>query len=206
VSHYEQGQAIHKCAVPVHLGARESKKILTNRYFALTTDSWTSLAQHSYTACTAHLIVKNTWRLHSLVLDIFQKSGTSNAADMVTYVEKQLSLFDLHYRNMTAVVTDTEESIIAAGRMMVRNAEQRGGVIKWHGCIDHLLELVIGIAFKDLLESHGTMSACRTLISFFKSSSQAMAKLLSKQSLGRAVKPIQDVATPWWSMWSMVDR
>jgi hypothetical protein len=90
--------------------------------------------------------------------------------------------------------------------MMVRNAEQRGGVIKWHGCIDHLLELVIGIAFKDLPESHGTMSACRTLINFFNSSSQAMAKLLSKQSLGRAVKPIQDVATPWWSMWSMVDR
>ena len=33
-----------------------------------------------------------------------------------------------------------------------------------------------------------------------------MAKLLSKQSVGRAVKPIQDVATRWWSTWSMVDR
>ncbi len=107
---------------------------------------------------------------------------------------------------MTAVVTDTEESIIAAGRMMVRNAEQRGGVIKWHGCIDHLLELVIGIAFKDLLESHGTMSACRTLINYFNSSSQEMAKLLSKQIIGRAVKPSQDVVTCWWSTWSMVDR
>jgi hypothetical protein len=90
--------------------------------------------------------------------------------------------------------------------MMVENAERRGGVTKWHGCIDHLLELVTGIAFKDLPESDGTMSACRTLINYFNSSSQAMAKLLSKQLIGRAVKPIQDVATRWWSTWSMVDR
>jgi hypothetical protein len=65
---------------------------------------------------------------------------------------------------------------------------------------------VTGIAFKDLPESNGTLSACRTLINFFHSSSQAMAKLLSKQSVGRAVKLIQDVVTRWWSTWSMVDR
>ncbi len=50
------------------------------------------------------------------------------------------------------------------------------------------------------------MSACRILINFCNNSSQAMAKLLSKQSVGRAVKPIQDVATCWWSTWSMFDR
>jgi hypothetical protein len=88
-------------------------------------------------------------------------------------MEKQLSLFDLRNRDMTAVVTDTEATMNAAGRMMVKNAEQRGGVAKWHGCIDRLLELVTGIAFKDLPESDGTMSASRTLINFFNSSSQA---------------------------------
>jgi hypothetical protein len=67
---------------------------------------------------------------------------------------------------MTAVVTDTEATMVSAGRMMVENAEQRGGVTKCHGCIDHLLELVTGIAFKDLPESDGTMSACRTLINY----------------------------------------
>jgi hypothetical protein len=83
--------------------------------------------------------------------------------------------------------------------MMVSNAEQRGGVTKWHCCMDCLLELVTGIAFKDLPESEATMSVYRILINFFNSSSQAMAKLLSKQSGGRAVKPIQDVATCCWS-------
>ncbi len=76
-------------------------------------------------------------------------------------------------------------------------------VVPLNGCKDHLLELVTGIAFKDLAESEGKMTTCRTLISFFNSSSQAMAKLLGKQSAGRAVTPIQDVVTHWWSTWSM---
>jgi hypothetical protein len=33
-----------------------------------------------------------------------------------------------------------------------------------------------------------------------------MGKLLSKQQVGRAVKPIQDAATRWWSTYSMVYR
>jgi hypothetical protein len=107
---------------------------------------------------------------------------------------------------LVAVVTDTEATMISASRLIVENSHLTGGVIKWHGCVDHLLELVSGIAFKDLPESEGTMSACRTLINFFNSSTQAMDKLLAKQSIGRAVKPIQDVAAHWWSTWSMCDQ
>ena len=172
----------------------------------LTTDSWTSLANHGYTTCTAHFIDKNTWQLHSLVLGIFAKDGASTAVDTVAYVERQMELYDLTYREMVAVVTDTEATMISAGRKFVENSTRVAGKTKWHGCVDHLLELVTGIAFKDLPESNGTMSACRTMINFFNSSSQAMAKLLAKQSAGRAVKPIQDVATRWWSTWSMCDR
>ena len=144
--------------------------------------------------------------MHSIVLGIFEKDGPSTANDTVAYVERQMSLFDLTYSAMVAVVTDTEATMISAGRKFVENSSRNGGASKWHGCVDHLLELVTGIAFKDLPESEGTMTACRTLISFFNSSSQAMAKLLAKQSAGRAVKPIQDVATHWWSTWSMCDR
>ena len=76
----------------------------------------------------------------------------------------------------------------------------------WHGCMDHLLELVTGIAFQGSEESEGTMRACRNLVNFFNSSSKARAKLLSKQIAGRAVKPIQDVTTCWRSTWSMCNR
>jgi hypothetical protein len=64
-----------------------------------------------------------------------------------------------------------------------------------------------GIAFKDLEQSEGTIKACKKLITHFTSSSQAMAKLLAKQTNpGRELKPIQDVTTRWWSTHSMVER
>jgi hypothetical protein len=77
---------------------------------------------------------------------------------------------------------------------------------RWHGCVDHQLELVTGIGFTNAPEILHAMSSCRFLINFFNSSTQAMGKLLSKQQVGRAVKPIQDVVTRWWSTYSMVDR
>jgi hypothetical protein len=175
------------------------KGIIKDRYFVITTNSWTSTANHGYVTCTAHFVNKDTWTLHSLVSGIFQKDGASTAQDTVTYVENQMALFELQYKYMVATVTDTDTTMISAGQIFVSNSIEQGSATNWHGCVDHLLELVNCIAFKDSQESEGTMRACN----FFNSSSQAMAKLLSKQSVGRAVKPIQDVSTRWWSTWSM---
>jgi len=61
-------------------------------------------------------------------------------------------------------------------------------------------------AFSDLPMSEGTLKACRNLIDFFNSSPQATIKLLGKQVEGRAVKPIEDVTTRWWSTYAMCDR
>ncbi len=85
--------------------------------------------------------------------------------------------------------------MIAAGRLFVERSLQEGGKNKWLGCIDHLLQLVTKKAFSDLPMSEGTLKACRNLVNFFNSSSQATKKLLGKQVEGRAVKPIQDVTT-----------
>ena len=41
---------------------------------------------------------------------------------------------------------------------------------------------------------------------FFNLSSQATTKLLVKQVQGRAVNPIQDVTTRWWSTYAMCDQ
>ena len=180
--------------------------ILKGRHFALTTDAWTSIAKVGYVTCTAHFIDRDTWKLHSVVLGLYEKTGRSRAVDCVEYAEKQMEVYHLEYPYMTCVVTDTEATMVAAGRLFVEHAENQNSKTKWHGCIDHLLELVTGLAFSDSPETLGTMSACRSIINFFNSSTQAMSKLLSKQVAGRAVKPIQDVVTRWWSTYSMVDR
>jgi hypothetical protein len=62
--------------------------------------------------------------------------------------------------------------------------------VSWHGCIDHLLNLITKIAFKDFAESDGAMNAARELVGHFSSSSQAEEILLSKQIPGSAVVPL----------------
>ena len=182
------------------------KMILKGRHFSFTTDGWTSLANVGYVTCTAHFIDQANWKLHSIVMGLFEKNGGSTADDVVEYCENQLTLFDLSYCEAIAVVTDTEATMIAAGRLFVERSLQEGGKTKWLGCIDHLLQLVTKKAFSDLPMSEGTLKACRNLVNFFNSSSQATKKLLGKQVEGRAVKPIQDVTTRWWSTYTMCDR
>jgi len=51
-----------------HEAQTKMKHILKGRWYALTTDSWTSLAKVGYVTCTVHFIDDKTWKLHSLVL------------------------------------------------------------------------------------------------------------------------------------------
>ena len=130
-----------------HLTEATLKQILKGRHFAFTTDGWTSLAQVGYVTCTVHFIDAATWKLHSLVMGLYEKHGGSKHEDIVSYCENQLTLFDLPYSNAVAVVTDTEATMVAAGRLFVRNSVAANGNTKWIGCIDHLLQLVTKKAF-----------------------------------------------------------
>jgi hypothetical protein len=93
--------------------------------------------------------------------------------------------------------------MVAASGKFVEHSEGQNGRTKWHGCVNHLLELITGIAFTDAPKTIGTISACHSIVNFYYSSTQAMSKLPSKQVQGRAVKPIQDVVTRWWSTYSI---
>jgi hypothetical protein len=181
------------------------QKILKGRFFAFTTDGWTSLNHKGYVTCTAHFIDPNTLKLHAIVQGLYEKDGRSKHEDKVHYCEHQLTKFNLHYSNAVAVVTDAESTMIAAGRLFVSNSEAQGGRTKRLGCIDHLVQLCTKIAFKDLPNSEGSMKLCCNLVNFFNSSPQAMKKLHSKQVHGRELNPIQDVTTRWWSTYSMCE-
>jgi hypothetical protein len=66
----------------------------------------------------------------------------------------------------------------------VEHSHNASGDTAWHGCIDHQLELVTGIAFTDDEESLGTMSACHAMINFFNSFSQAMGSSFQSSNWG----------------------
>jgi len=183
-------------------------KIVKGKDVALTTDAWTSIAKEGYVTCTLHFIEPLTWTLHDFSLGIFKKDGTSTAIDVVRYAEDQMKKFSVSYPQLTCIVTDTESTMIAAGRLFKEKSVEAGGTTSWHGCIDHKLELVTKLAFKDTPESNGTMAACRAIVTFFNSSSQATEKLKEKTKarLGTALTVIQDVVTRWWSTFSMCER
>jgi len=179
-------------------------KILKGKDVALTTDAWTSISKEGYVTATIHFIEPQTWKLHNFSLGIFKKDGNSTAVDVVCYAESHMHNFNLTYSQLTCVVTDTEATMVAAGCLFKEKSNKAGGCTEWHGCIDHKLELVTKLAFKDI----GTMAACRAIVAFFNSSSQATDKLKEKTKarLGVSLTVIQDAVTCWWSTFSMCER
>jgi hypothetical protein len=49
-----------------------------------------------------------------------------------------MPLFGLQYKDMVAVVTETEVTMISAGWIFVSNNIEQGGATNWHGCVDYL--------------------------------------------------------------------
>jgi hypothetical protein len=95
--------------------------IVNGKNFALTTDAWTSIAKVGYVTCTIHFIEPMTWMLHDFSLGIFKKDGNSTAVDVVCYAEEHMKKFNLSYPELTCIVTDTESTMIAAGRYSRKN-------------------------------------------------------------------------------------
>jgi hypothetical protein len=62
-----------------------------------------------------------SWKLHSIVMDLFEKIGGSTADDIVNYCENQLAFY-LSYSESVAVFTDAEATMTAAGHIFVERA------------------------------------------------------------------------------------
>jgi hypothetical protein len=77
-----------------------------------------SLSQDGYVTCTLHFIEPLSWTIHSFSLGIFKKDGSSKAEDVVRYAEEHLHNFRISYNQLTCVVTDTESTVVAAGRLL----------------------------------------------------------------------------------------
>lgn len=131
-----------------HCAKLKLKNILNGKYFTFTTDGWASLNKKAYITGTVHFIDCSTWTLHAVVMGLYEKHGGSKHEDIVNYCEQQFTQFELPYSKAIAVVTDTEATMVAAGRLFVSNSITQGGRTKWIGCIDHLVQLCTKLAFK----------------------------------------------------------
>ena len=146
-------------------------------YLAFGFDSWTSKGNQSYLGTYAHWIDKK-WRLRSCPLRIAVKKGTSTAEDNVRQVEEIFTEFGLSYKNIIAIVSDTEPTMVAAGRLFEDRARLQGYTeFGWQGCLDHIINLTTKVAFSFDSEC---MKAARELVQVFKSSSNYTSRSLCR--------------------------
>ena len=176
---------------------------LVGQFFALTTDHWTSAANVSYMATTAHYI-DDQWELVALTLQCREHHGSAEATDILVELKKVFTSFNLLAAKCVAVVTDTAPVMGKFGREL----KEKLGIYHVY-CTDHQLELTTGLAFKveDDTSNEDIMKMARKLVGHFTGSSQAEAQLLGAQeSVVHPLKCIQDVVTRWWSTFQMVER
>jgi len=108
--------------------------------------------------------------------------------------------FAIEPKNVSAIVTDTENTIGAFGKIMERDKK-----ICWLGCLDHRLQLVTNLACKE-----NVIKRVRDLITSVNHSTQTVEAIRAYQVLDDPnaipVNLIQEVCTRWWTTFTTVER
>ena len=115
------------------------KSLLGGQSIAMTTDTWTSVSNVTFSSLTAHFIDKN-WKHVDLPIGCFQFPGKHTAADCDRHFREMIKKCGIEGNQIVTVTTDNEATMNAWGDMMEWD---------WIGCIAHLINLVTKIAFDD---------------------------------------------------------
>lgn len=173
------------------------KELIQAEFVTLTSDLWTGINQESYSTITAHYI--HNQELKSYVLDTKPFGSIRHTAENISIVFKAtIFKWDLE-KKIAAIVTDNAANIVNAVNY-TDNLSIR--------CSAHTIQLAINDAFKNNNQIDDILSKCKTVVSHFKHSSLAAAKLqvIQKQLHLKENKLIQEVSTRWNSKYYMIER
>ena len=140
------------------------------KYFALTTDCWTSRAQHSFMSLTVHYICAE-WNLQSHMLETGEITTEHTAVNLSSYLQESLGRWNLQSTQVSAAVTDNASNITAAISRM-----------EWlhFGCFSHTLQLGIQKVVS-LTEVSRAFGRARKVVGHFHSSVKSTNILRQKQ-------------------------
>ena len=111
------------------------KTILKHKFYSVTIDKWTSIANDGFLGITIHF-VDEAWELVSFTLSCqASKSGTAKEIEGNVFSVLQTD-YELELSNCVAVVSDTENTMQCFGKSI----STRG--IPWIGCAAHIFDLV----------------------------------------------------------------
>lgn len=163
---------------------------------SLTTDTWTSIANQSYMAVTAHFI-SDDWKLYSCLLGCFV-SEVSHTSENIAGELKNITEKWGITQKIISVTTDNAANIV--------NAIKISG---WTHipCFAHTINLVV----KDsLIEIDGFRKKVKAIVDHFHRSTQANIKLFNSQRQTfpdrEPLKLKNDVVTRWNSTFYMFHR
>ena len=107
------------------------KVMIGDNKYAITADHWTSLAETTFLAVTCHYINED-WENVSLTLSCSEHAGRTTAKECKKAIETALTKCSLNLSNAVALVTDTENTMTALGKIIDGDH---------HYCVAHVLEL-----------------------------------------------------------------
>lgn len=173
--------------------------LLKGNQLALTTDHWTSVANESYMALTAHWITSE-WKMRSATLCCHHHVLTQETAEEIHRVVREGWMrFDIEDDQIEAILSDTAPNMNAAGQLFH---------CPHHFCVAHVLELTTKIAFKstNIEGIDQAMIAARHLVGYFSKSPLQEERLKEIQPENKKVGVLEDVKTRWWSTFRMIER
>jgi hypothetical protein len=164
----------------------------------LTTDGWTSRAQHSYMTTTCHYITKG-WVLASHVLYTAEFPNSHTAVNLANELEEHNLLWGLGGK-ILSTTHDNARNITKAVKSSTNLGES-------NPCFAHTQNLCVK-AVLDYKPLKKLLKRCRRLVGFFKHSTKANEKLKAQQKDDdkQVKKLIQHCPTRWNSCHDMLKR
>ncbi|KAF2896786.1 hypothetical protein ILUMI_09389 [Ignelater luminosus] len=173
---------------------RVFNKLKTAEAICLTTDGWTSVANESYLAVTAHFLNKAN-DLQSVLLECYKYTDSHTAVNLSEELQRIVENWQIKER-IVAVVSDNAANIVAA----IKRTEW-----KHIPCFAHTVNLIIRSSLDTI---RPIRQKVKNLVEFFKRSPQASEKLHQMQKqLGKPeLRVKQDVVTRWNSTYDTFKR
>uniref|UniRef100_A0A6P7F9Q3 Zinc finger BED domain-containing protein 4-like n=1 Tax=Diabrotica virgifera virgifera TaxID=50390 RepID=A0A6P7F9Q3_DIAVI len=182
--------------VKTHQQIAEELQIKINNAQAvcLTTDAWTSRANESYIAVTAHYIDEHS-KLCSSTLGCIQYNERHSAENMFNFLKNIMKEWQISHK-IAAVVSDNAPNILLTVKM---------GNWTSVGCFAHSLNLVVQKSKRTISD---TLAKVKSIVEYFKRSTQGLRKLQDAQRQMKLplLKLKQEVSTRWNSSFEMLDR
>jgi hypothetical protein len=205
-----------KLQIQKELATTTMKTFFKGKFFSVTLDHWTSIANENYAALTLHTI--DNFVLKKLTLSCLKHEGGSTATEMDDQLAADLETWGLSAETFVAMVTDTASNMTKLGKLV----EEKYVSTVPHYCADHNLQLTTQKAYSgDIVARLGgeeggdvdvveVLKKARDLVSHVSQSPLANSKLAAAQKRispeGVVLVLIQDVKTRWWSTYMMLQR